>query len=185
MKHQICDACETVAHCKQHGCIPVQPTTNTEAMRAALRSGIRALRHESPIAWAKTIAEMEAALAQAEQRQEVPAHDQEAVDGWRGLLELAQAEIQRLESVIQGTERMIALSNAMAERDKQDAALWRHWKPWIERRVGNLDNYAAPQPEEIKQHAPGLCKHASRGCNYPEGECSGGCLPSILQRQAS
>ena len=25
MTHEICDACETVAHCSQHGCIPLQP----------------------------------------------------------------------------------------------------------------------------------------------------------------
>jgi hypothetical protein len=25
MKHEICDACETVRHCSQHGCIPLQP----------------------------------------------------------------------------------------------------------------------------------------------------------------
>jgi len=25
MKHEICDACETVRHCSQHGCIPKQP----------------------------------------------------------------------------------------------------------------------------------------------------------------
>lgn len=37
MIHQICNACETVAHCMNHGCIPVQPaSTNIEAMRAAL-----------------------------------------------------------------------------------------------------------------------------------------------------
>ena len=35
MNHQICDACETVAHCMKNGCIPVQPTTKTEAIRAA------------------------------------------------------------------------------------------------------------------------------------------------------
>lgn len=25
MQHQICDACETVQHCTNHGCIPLQP----------------------------------------------------------------------------------------------------------------------------------------------------------------
>lgn len=25
MQHKICDACETVAHCANHGCIPLQP----------------------------------------------------------------------------------------------------------------------------------------------------------------
>jgi hypothetical protein len=25
MTHQICNSCETVAHCSQHGCIPLQP----------------------------------------------------------------------------------------------------------------------------------------------------------------
>ena len=25
MKHEICDACETVKYCSQHGCIPLQP----------------------------------------------------------------------------------------------------------------------------------------------------------------
>lgn len=25
MTHKICDACETVAHCSKHGCIPLQP----------------------------------------------------------------------------------------------------------------------------------------------------------------
>lgn len=25
MQHKICDACETVAHCTKHGCIPLQP----------------------------------------------------------------------------------------------------------------------------------------------------------------
>jgi hypothetical protein len=25
MTHQICDSCETVAHCTNHGCIPLQP----------------------------------------------------------------------------------------------------------------------------------------------------------------
>lgn len=25
MNHPICDSCETVNHCRQHGCIPLQP----------------------------------------------------------------------------------------------------------------------------------------------------------------
>lgn len=25
MTHKICDACETVAHCSNHGCVPLQP----------------------------------------------------------------------------------------------------------------------------------------------------------------
>jgi hypothetical protein len=29
MTHKICNQCETVAHCSQHGCIPLQQTTST------------------------------------------------------------------------------------------------------------------------------------------------------------
>jgi hypothetical protein len=29
MKHEICDQCETVQHCSQHGCIPLQPQSQS------------------------------------------------------------------------------------------------------------------------------------------------------------
>lgn len=31
MSHTICDSCETVAHCRKHGCIPLQPYAQTAA----------------------------------------------------------------------------------------------------------------------------------------------------------
>ncbi len=87
MSRQICDACETVAHCMKNGCIPVQPTTNTEAMRAALDSYDMAvlrdlcatLEHRSPSRY-RAMAKAIAALAQAEQRQDVPAKVMAALD---------------------------------------------------------------------------------------------------------
>jgi hypothetical protein len=28
MNHKICDSCETVKHCNQHGCVPLKPLTD-------------------------------------------------------------------------------------------------------------------------------------------------------------
>ena len=32
MNHKICDSCETVKHCNQHGCVPLKPLTDEEKL---------------------------------------------------------------------------------------------------------------------------------------------------------
>lgn len=51
-------------------------------------------------------------------------------------------------------------------------------------RCGSSWNTRADLTQAEQRHAPGQCRHATSGCNYPEGECSGACIPAILQRQA-
>ena len=94
MSHQICDSCETVAHCKQHGCIPFRPnavvkpqSTNTETMRAALKAfltGLEDSEHDSDVADCVRRHEyrLAAALAQAEQRQEVQRISDTDISAW-------------------------------------------------------------------------------------------------------
>ena len=36
MQHPICDACETVAHCTNHGCVPIQPVSEGRALKLAM-----------------------------------------------------------------------------------------------------------------------------------------------------
>lgn len=45
--HQICDSCETVAHCTKHGCIPLQPAnTDWQAIAADQALTIALLKSE-------------------------------------------------------------------------------------------------------------------------------------------
>ena len=39
MKHEICDDCETVVHCSQHGCIPKQPLSENWSVPLKVSTG--------------------------------------------------------------------------------------------------------------------------------------------------
>ena len=51
MTHPICDSCETVRHCSQHGCIPKQTTTS---QNKSTKMDLRTLLDQTPRlrAWA-------------------------------------------------------------------------------------------------------------------------------------
>ncbi len=54
MKHQICDACETVVHCSQHGCIPLQPQQTRPAPDKSSEMNLKQILDQTPRlrAWA-------------------------------------------------------------------------------------------------------------------------------------
>ena len=173
-------------------------STNTEAMRAALyRAAIdcaheiereRIVLHydpkqEGPNALAQLADRVErAALAQAEQRQ--------GASAWVGLTEGEKdtsnigwgREVEYLlgyEAGMDRAEELLRAKNAAPQPEVLQSV--------IDAAAEKLppSYFGRAQPKEPKQRTPGLCRHASSGCNYPEGECSGACFPTNMQRQAS
>ena len=68
MTHPICDSCETVRHCSQHGCIPLQPLPKqtTSNHDKSTKMGLKTLLDQTPRlrAWADIGPVQRAELAQ-------------------------------------------------------------------------------------------------------------------------
>jgi hypothetical protein len=68
MTHPICDSCETVKHCSQHGCIPLQPypKQTTTAQDKSTKMDLKTLLDQTPRlrAWAAIGPVQHAELAQ-------------------------------------------------------------------------------------------------------------------------
>ena len=60
MQHKICDACETVAHCSNHGCIPLQPAQRKPLTLQEIVKLTRSLDLNS-VSWVDLVRAVEAA----------------------------------------------------------------------------------------------------------------------------
>lgn len=49
--HNLCDQCETVAHCLTHGCIPLQPVWNTGPTNKDVEAALQAKRLAKLVSW--------------------------------------------------------------------------------------------------------------------------------------